>query len=149
MPKTSPRTTRAKPASKARGARSTPRVASKPRSTPAAKADSASTRAPAARPLRLPRTPKGRRARFFDEPGVDQLFGIVTALTAELSVAFERIETLERVLEAGGALDRARIERWSPDADEARARAAAREALIERVFQVLEDFAGEPASHTD
>ena len=79
-----------------------------------------------ARSLRLPRTSKGRRARFFEEPGIDQLFGIVTALTAELSVALERIETLERVLEAGGTLERAQIEQWAPGAEEAAARAAAR-----------------------
>jgi len=149
MSKTTSGTGRGNPASKSRASRSTPRVASKPRSMPTRRAESVASQAPAARALRLPRTPKGRRARFFDEPGVDQLFGIVTALTAELSVAFERIETLERVLEAGGALDRAQIERWSPDEDEVRARAAAREALIERVFQVLEDFAGEPPPDTD
>jgi hypothetical protein len=104
---------------------------------------------PAGAPLRLPRVPKGRRARFFQEAGTDQLFGIVTALTAELSVAFERIETLERVLEKHGALHRSEIETHQPDAAEAAARTVAREALIERVFQVLEDFAEPGRSRTD
>jgi hypothetical protein len=92
---------------------------------------------------------KGRRAQFYGEPGVDQLFGIVTALAAELSVAFERIETLERVLEKSGALRRSELETWMPDAAESVARSAAREALIERVFQVLEAYAEPPGSPTD
>lgn len=92
--------------------------------------------------LRLPRVPKGKRARFFDEAGVDQLFGIVTALAAELSAASERIETLERVLERRGALRRVDLAAHAPDADEMAERARAREALIERVFQVLEAYSG-------
>jgi len=99
--------------------------------------------------LRLPRTSKGSRPQFFADPGVDQLFGIVTALTAELSAACERIETLERLLERRGALVRAEIETYAADAAEAAQRAVAREALIERVFQVLEDYAEPDLPKTD
>lgn len=116
---------------------------------PAGRPPARSGAVPAAAPLRLPRVPKGRRARFFAESGTDQLFGIVTALTAELSVAFERIETLERILEKHGALQRSEIESHQPDAAEAAARTVAREALIERVFQVLEDYAEPGRSRTD
>ena len=104
---------------------------------------------PAAATLRLPRTSKGSRPQFFADPGVDQLFGIVTALTAELSAACERIETLERLLERRGALVRAEIETYAADAAEAAQRAVAREALIERVFQVLEDYAEPDLPKTD
>ena len=99
--------------------------------------------------VRLPRVPKGRRPQFFAEPGVDQLFGIVTALTAELSAACERLETMERLLERRGALLRAEIETYSPDNAEAAERTAAREALIERVFQVLEDYSEPDLPTTD
>ncbi len=88
--------------------------------------------------LRLPRAAKGRRAQFYDDPAIDQLMAIVAALTAEVSVAFERLATLERVLARRGALDRAEIEAYEPDDAEAAERAGEREALIERVFQVLE-----------
>jgi len=123
-------------------------VAGKQRRT-AARTPPRSGPAAAAAPVRLPRVPKGGRARFFAEAGTDQLFGIVTALTAELSVAFERIETLERILEKHGALQRSEIESHQPDAAEAAARTVAREALIERVFQVLEDYAEPARSRTD
>jgi hypothetical protein len=134
-------------------ARSTRRTANKTRSTAVVAGKqprfAARRTTPAAAPVRLPRVPKGRRARFFTESGTDQLFGIVTALTAELSVAFERIETLERILEKRGALQRSEIETHRPDVAEAAARTVAREALIERVFQVLEDYAEPGGTPTD
>lgn len=97
-----------------------------------------------AAPPRLPRVAKGRRAQFHVDPASDQLFAIVTALTAELSVAFERIATLEQLLEMGGTLRREAIEAHRPEGEEAEARRVAREALIARVFQVLEAYASEP-----
>jgi predicted transcriptional regulator of viral defense system len=99
--------------------------------------------------LTLPRVAKGRRARFHDDAAVDQLFGIVTALTAELSVAFERIETLERVLARRGSLERAEVEDYVIDEVEAGDRAAQREALIARVFQVLEAYGAPPGGRAD
>ena len=59
--------------------------------------------------MTLPRVAKGRRARFHDDAAVDQLFGIVTALTAELSVAFERIDVMPFGGPASGVSDRVDI----------------------------------------
>lgn len=91
-------------------------------------------------PMRLPRDPKGRRAQFYDDPGVDQLMAIVVALTAEVSVAFERIDTLERLLAQAGTLRPEAVESFEPDAAASTERLAKREALIERVFQVLSQY---------
>jgi hypothetical protein len=88
--------------------------------------------------LRLPRAAKGQRAQFYQDPAIDQLFGIAAAMAAELSVALERIHTLERVLARHEQLDRAELEAYEPGDAEAAERASAREALIERIFQVLE-----------
>lgn len=90
---------------------------------------------------RLPRDPKGARAQFYDDPAIDQLMAIVTALTAEVSVAFDRLDTLERLLAARGIVGPDDIEAWEPDASAAAERAQRREALIERVFQVLSQYA--------
>jgi hypothetical protein len=90
---------------------------------------------------RLPRDPKGRRAQFYPDPAIDQLMAIVTALTAEVSVAFDRIDTLERLLATRGVLDSAAVEAWQPDAEATAERARRREELIERVFQVLSQYA--------
>jgi len=90
---------------------------------------------------RLPRVPKGKRASFYAEPGVDQLYGIVTALAAELWAARERIDTLERALEQSGALDPDAVEHFVAAPDLVARRQQEREAFIQRVFQVLEDYA--------
>jgi hypothetical protein len=72
---------------------------------------------------------------------VDQLFGVVASLSAELWAAYERIDTLERVLQESGVLRPDAVEKFSPGEQVLAQRAAAREAFIQRVFQVLEDYA--------
>jgi hypothetical protein len=94
-----------------------------------------------ATPARLPRDPKGGRAQFYPDPGIDQLMAIVVALTAEVSVAFDRIDTLERLLAGRGVLARGDVEAWQPDGEASAERARRREELIERVFQVLSQYA--------
>lgn len=89
---------------------------------------------------KLPRVPKGKRARFFEDPGVDQLFAIATALTAEVSVLAERLRTLEGVLRGRKVLGESAIEDYVIDDAELAERAVERERLIERVFQVLEAY---------
>ena len=89
----------------------------------------------------LPRVPKGKRATFYSEAGVDQLYGIVTALAAELWAARERIDTLERVLEQAGAMPPDAVEGFAPGPELAARRQQEREAFIQRVYQVLEDYA--------
>jgi hypothetical protein len=91
-------------------------------------------------PNRLPRTPKGARAGFHSEAGVDQLFGIVAALAAELWAARERIDTLERLLEQAQVVSSGGVERFEPDSQAIAARQAERDAFIRRIFQVLEDY---------
>ena len=91
-------------------------------------------------PIRLPRDPKGRRAQFYDDPAIDQLWAILLALTAEVSVAFDRIDTLERLLERDGTLRRDQVEGYRPDEPASQERNLRREALIQRVFQVLSQY---------
>jgi hypothetical protein len=93
--------------------------------------------------IRLPLRSKGVRPKFYDTAGVDQLYGIVTALTAELSVAFDRLDALERILVGSGKLTAGALAAYVPDAAAATTRAEQREALITRVFAVLEVGAGE------
>ena len=85
----------------------------------------------------LPRAPKGKRPAFYKDPAVDSLLAVIAALTAEVSVAMDRITTLERLLEQRALLPGDAIESYEPDTVEAKRRNDAREALIERVFRVL------------
>ena len=63
---------------------------------------------------------KGKRPDYFDDPATDRLMSIALALTAEVSVLRQRLDTIERLLEKGGLLSRADIEAYRPD-DEAAA----------------------------
>jgi len=90
--------------------------------------------------VRLPRDPKGRRAQFYDDPAIDQLWAIVLALTAEVSVAFDRIDTLERLLQRAGALQPGAIDAYSPGEAATTEKNRRREELIQRVFQVLSQY---------
>jgi hypothetical protein len=97
-------------------------------------------RAPAQR-VTLPSLSKGTRPEFYEDPAIDQLFAIVTALTGELSVAFDRIDALERVLVAARALAPHAVESFVADGEAAELRARAREELLRRVFAVFEAYA--------
>jgi hypothetical protein len=100
-----------------------------------------STRAPAKSGGKLPRVSKGARPEFYDDPAIDQVFAIVTALTAEISVLFDRLDTLERVLVAAHRLAPGAVESYIADPETAETRVRKREALLRRVFAVLEAYA--------
>jgi alpha-glucuronidase len=125
-------------ASKSARRRNAAAAASAPASAaPAAPAGTSATTG-AGRPVALLRTAKGTRPEFYEDAAIDQLFAIVTALTAEVSVAFEHIDTLERLLQQQGTLASSVIESFQPGAELAEQRARHREELIQRVFAVLE-----------
>ncbi len=94
-----------------------------------------------AQSVRLPRDPKGRRAQFYQDPAIDQLWAVVAALTGEVSVAFDRLDTVERVLDRHGHVTREAIEAYRPDEAASAERAKTRDELIARVFQVLSQYA--------
>ena len=57
---------------------------------------------------------KGKRPYFFQDPAVERVLNITMAVAGELAVARERIDTLERLLEAKGILSREEIEQYVP-----------------------------------
>jgi hypothetical protein len=78
--------------------------------------------------------PKGQRPYYFDDPAVDQLHSALLAVAQELAVARERIDTLERLLEASGHLDRTGFDRYQPDEAATRERSELRSTLVARVL---------------
>jgi len=58
--------------------------------------------------------PKGKRPYFFDDPAVERVLNITMAVSMELAVARERVDTLERLLESKGVLTREDIESYVP-----------------------------------
>ncbi len=78
---------------------------------------------------------KGRRPAFFDEPALDRLYSLSLALMAELSATRERLDTVERLLEAGGSLKRQAIEDYAPDRRAGDERGEDTRAYIARVMR--------------
>lgn len=80
---------------------------------------------------------KGRRP-YFLPTDVERLTNIVLALTQELAVTRERLDTVERLLAKSGALDPAAIEAFAPTKAEADARGAWMQEYLARVFRILQ-----------
>ena len=58
---------------------------------------------------------KGKRPSYFEDPAIDRTLSIVMALVGEVSVLRERMDTVERLLDAKGTISRADIEAYEPD----------------------------------
>lgn len=74
-------------------------------------------------------------------PEDDQAIAMITALTSELAVLRERVDTVESLLDAQGVLDRMEIEAFQPDAAGAVRRDGLRSTLIAKVFRPLREAA--------
>lgn len=96
--------------------------------------------APASRaspPVRLPRVAKGKRPQYFSDPAIDKLLSMTMTLMEELSVARDRIDTLERLLAKRKVLRLADIESYRPDGTAAAERAARRSAYVDRMMRAM------------
>lgn len=60
---------------------------------------------------------KGKRPQYFDAPESERMLSILMALVAEVSVVRERLDTIERLLDEKGTLNRGDIEGYEPDRD--------------------------------
>jgi len=91
--------------------------------------------APAQRPRQ--RVAKGRRPFFMKDPDVDRLLAMVMALTGEVAVLRDRLDTHERLAQAGVVATPENIEEFEVDTETEDAREAARAAMLGRVFRIL------------
>ena len=84
------------------------------------------------------RKAKGKRPQFFALEESERLMGILMAVVEELAVTRERLDTVERLLEARGGLDRSEIEAFHPNTDAARERGLMHQEYIARVLRILQ-----------
>jgi hypothetical protein len=92
-------------------------------------------------PVKPPPTrPKGHRPVVFDDPAIDQLHAAYVTLATELAVAFERIDTLERLLERHAGVTREEIEGFEADGAVAESRATRRTDLAQRLLRPFREF---------
>ena len=78
---------------------------------------------------------------YFLEPQVERVLAITMAAVQELAVARERIDTLERLLEAKGVLDRREIERFQPTPNQAAERGLWMQEYLNRVLRIVQQEA--------
>ena len=78
---------------------------------------------------------KGKRPQYFEDPAIDRTLSIVMALVAEVSVMRERMDTIERLLDAKGTINRADIESYQPDRSTGKERGLITKAYIARVMR--------------
>lgn len=80
---------------------------------------------------------RGKRPAFFDDPVIDQLMAIIMAMSAELSVVYDRVDTIERLLDQKGQLARDEIEKYRPNQDIENERNTRRNEYINRLFRII------------
>jgi hypothetical protein len=78
---------------------------------------------------------KGKRPQYFDDPALDRMLSILMAVAGEVSVLRERLDTVERLLDANGTISRADIEAYEPDREAAYERGLATKEYIARVMR--------------
>lgn len=84
--------------------------------------------------------PAGKRPYFLDR-SVERVLAITMAVLQELAVTRERLDTVERLLERGGALDRSAIDAFEPTADQAAERSLWLQEYIARTLRILQQEA--------
>jgi hypothetical protein len=89
-------------------------------------------------PVKLPRVSKGKRPQFFDDPAIDQMMTFILELATELSVVYDRVDTIERLLDKKGTISRQDVENYRPDEKIEAERVARREGYLKRVFRMHE-----------
>ena len=81
---------------------------------------------------------KGKRPAYFKDTMAENHFSITMSVVAELAVARERIDSLERVLISKGLLSQADVENFIPDQQAAEARQLSQVEYSTRIFRSMQ-----------
>lgn len=84
--------------------------------------------------------PAGKRPYFMD-PSVERVLNILMATVQELAVTRERLDTVERLLEARGVVARSEIDGFEPSRDQAAERGLWMQEYLNRVLRTLQQEA--------
>lgn len=81
---------------------------------------------------------KGKRPNTLQDFNDERTLSILMALVGEVSVLRERIDTVERLLETKGTINRADIETYAPTGDAAYERGLATKEYIARIMRPMQ-----------
>lgn len=90
------------------------------------------------KPIKLPRTAKGKKPIYFDSV-TDKLLSMVLTLTGELSVMRDRLDTVERLIEKNKLFKQDDIETYELSDAVNAIRSDRRAAYIARVLKSVQD----------
>lgn len=97
---------------------------------------------------KLQKHAKGPRPQFFSDPAIDKLMAMVMALAGEVSVMRDRNDTLERLIEAKGVLDKSEIDQFKPTKEIMAEREAWRQDYLAHILRIV-DLDADDMSRTD
>ena len=89
----------------------------------------------------------GERPAFFDDPAVDQLLAIIMAMSGELSVLYDRVDSLERLLDDKQVVGRDEVEAYRPNEAAEAERKTRRSEYIQRLFRIIREDAANLVPH--
>jgi hypothetical protein len=81
---------------------------------------------------------KGGRPYFFNDPAVERVLNISMAIATEVAVVRERLDTLERLLEAKGVLQQKEIEAFVPTDEQAEERQLWHARYAARILRIVQ-----------
>lgn len=93
--------------------------------------------------VKLNKHAKGPRPQYFSDPTSDKLLAMVMALAGEVSVMHDRNDTLERLIEAKGLVDRSEIDTYKPSKDIMAERDTWREDYLSHILRIVDLDAGD------
>lgn len=85
------------------------------------------------------KTAKGQRPFFFDDPNIDKLLAMFLALVSEVAVLRERLDTHERLTDAGVAANATNVEAYEATDGAEQERAEWRAAYVARIMRIISD----------
>lgn len=80
---------------------------------------------------------KGKRPYFFGDPDVERVLAIAMAIAMEHAVTRQRLDALERMLDARGLVSRAELDAFVPDPEAEAARGRWMQEYIARVLRIV------------
>ena len=101
--------------------------------------------------LKLKQKAKGARPYFFDDPAIDRLIAIITALAGEVSVLHDQVDTITRLLNEKNTVTSEDIGSYVPDEVAESDRDEWRAVFLDNIFRIIhqEQEAMEEGNQTD
>lgn len=93
--------------------------------------------------ISIPRSAKGKRPQYFEDPASDKLHFMIMALVEELSVTRDRLDAVERVLERKGVSSLEEVDTFEPTDKDEEERRTRRKHYVAKIMKCFADEAAQ------